>query len=74
MLMRTATQGAQPARQFQIWNGEGNPIAASIELVGARMSYARNVEIYGEGEPAEYLYKVISGAVRVCRLLEDGRR
>jgi CRP/FNR family nitrogen fixation transcriptional regulator len=74
MLMRTATQGAQPARQFQIWNGEGNPIAASIELVGARMSYARNVEIYGEGEPAEYLYKVISGAVRICRLLEDGRR
>jgi CRP/FNR family transcriptional regulator, nitrogen fixation regulation protein len=74
MLMRTATQGAQPARQFQIWNGEGNPIAASIVLVGARMSYARNVEIYGEGEPAEYLYKVISGAVRICRLLEDGRR
>jgi CRP/FNR family nitrogen fixation transcriptional regulator len=74
MLMRTATQGAQPARQFQIWNGEGNPIAASIALVGARMSYARNVEIYGEGEPAEYLYKVISGAVRICRLLEDGRR
>src|SRR6266536_3707708 len=74
MLMRAATQGAPPARQFQIWNGEGDPIAASIALVGARMSYARNVEIYGEGEPAEYLYKVISGAVRICRLLEDGRR
>jgi CRP/FNR family transcriptional regulator, nitrogen fixation regulation protein len=74
MLMRTATQGTKAARQFSIWNGEGNPIPGSIELMGARMSYARNVEIYGEGEPAEYLYKVISGAVRICKLLDDGRR
>ena len=75
MLMRTATQVArQPGRQAAIWNGNGNPIADSIELMGARMSYARNVEIYGEGEPAEYLYKVMSGAVRVSKLLDDGRR
>jgi CRP/FNR family nitrogen fixation transcriptional regulator len=75
MLMRTATQVArQPGRQAAIWNGNGNPIADSIELMGARMSYARNVEIYGEGEPADYLYKVMSGAVRVSKLLDDGRR
>ena len=75
MLMRTATQVARrPARQVPIWSGDGNPIADSIELMGARMSYARNVEIYGEGEPAEYLYKVMSGAVRISKLLDDGRR
>jgi CRP/FNR family transcriptional regulator, nitrogen fixation regulation protein len=75
MLMRTATQVArQPGRQAAIWNGNGNSIADSIELMGGRMSYARNVEIYGEGEPAEYLYKVMSGAVRVSKLLDDGRR
>ena len=75
MLMRTANQVArQPARQVPIWNGNGNPIADSIELMGARMPYARNVEIYGEGEPADYLYKVISGAVRISKLLDDGRR
>jgi CRP/FNR family transcriptional regulator, nitrogen fixation regulation protein len=75
MLMRTATQVArQPARQFPIWNGNGNTIADSIELMGARMPYARNVEIYGEGEPADYVYKVISGAVRITKLLDDGRR
>jgi CRP/FNR family transcriptional regulator, nitrogen fixation regulation protein len=75
MLMRTATQVArQPARQFPVWNGTGNSIADSLALMGARMPYARNVEIYGEGEPAEYLYKVISGAVRVTKLLDDGRR
>ncbi len=75
MLMRTATQAArQPARQVPIWSGNGSPITDSIELMGARMSYARNTEIYGEGEPAEYLYKVMSGAVRISKLLDDGRR
>ncbi len=36
------------------------PVAAhsltgSIELMGAPMSFARNAEIYGEHEPADYL-------------------
>jgi len=75
MLMRTATHAAkQTARRFPMWNGNDSTITDSIELMGARMSYARNVEIYGEGEPAEYLYKVISGAVRITKLLDDGRR
>jgi CRP/FNR family transcriptional regulator, nitrogen fixation regulation protein len=48
--------------------------ASSIEPMGALMSFARNAEIYGEKEPAEYLYKVISGAVRTYKILIDGRR
>ena len=47
---------------------------ASVELMGATMPFARNAEIYGEGEPAEYLYRVVSGAVRTYRILADGRR
>ena len=46
----------------------------SIELMGAAMPFARNAEIYGENEPAEYLYKVVSGAVRTYKVLSDGRR
>ena len=46
----------------------------SVELMGAPMPFARNTEIYGENEPAEYLYKVISGAVRTYKVLADGRR
>ena len=38
------------------------------------MSYGRNEEIFGEGKPAEYLYKVVSGAVRIFRILDDDRR
>jgi CRP/FNR family transcriptional regulator, nitrogen fixation regulation protein len=45
-----------------------------IEIMGASMPFGRNVEIYGEREPAEYLYKVISGAVRTYKILADGRR
>ena len=46
----------------------------SMKLVGAPMSFARNAVIYGENERADYVYKVVSGAIRVCKILNDGRR
>jgi CRP/FNR family transcriptional regulator, nitrogen fixation regulation protein len=46
----------------------------NIELMGASMAFARNSEIYGEGEPADYCYKVISGTVRPYKVFADGRR
>jgi CRP/FNR family nitrogen fixation transcriptional regulator len=49
-------------------------VAGPLGLMGAPMRFARNVEIYGQDEPAEYLYQVISGAVRAYRMLDDGRR
>jgi CRP/FNR family nitrogen fixation transcriptional regulator len=45
-----------------------------LGLMGAPMRFARNVEIYGEDEPAEFLYQVVSGGVRTYRMLDDGRR
>jgi CRP/FNR family transcriptional regulator, nitrogen fixation regulation protein len=47
---------------------------SSIDLMGAPMPFGRNAEIYGENEPAEYVYKVISGTVRTYKVLNDGRR
>ena len=38
------------------------------------MPFARNAEIYGQDEPADYLYKLVSGAVRTYKILADGRR
>jgi CRP-like cAMP-binding protein len=49
-------------------------LAQSMQLMGATLSYPRNAEIFGENEPAEYLYKVISGSVRTYKILNDGRR
>src|SRR6516162_2124894 len=59
--IRTASP-RQPAAQAP--NGplpRGRPSADVIELMGTVMPFARNSEIYGENEPAEYLYKVMSG-------------
>jgi CRP/FNR family transcriptional regulator, nitrogen fixation regulation protein len=63
----------QPMRQSVPTTGTHAP-AGTIEFMGAPMSFARNAEIYGEGEPAEYLYKVVSGTVRTSKVLADGRR
>jgi CRP/FNR family nitrogen fixation transcriptional regulator len=69
---RSATPAAWPLPAVQ---PTGLPsIDNSIELMGAAMPFARNAEIYGENEPAEYLYKVVSGAVRTYKVLNDGRR
>jgi CRP/FNR family transcriptional regulator, nitrogen fixation regulation protein len=43
-------------------------------LVVSEFSYRKDEEIYGEDEPAEYVYQVIRGAVRTYKLLSDGRR
>jgi CRP/FNR family nitrogen fixation transcriptional regulator len=48
--------------------------ADSFEMMGTTISFARNSEIYVENEPAEYLYKLISGTVRTSKILSDGRR
>ena len=48
--------------------------AGTLDMMGAPMSFSRNEEIYGESESAEYLYKVVSGAVRMYKVLTDGRR
>ncbi len=37
-------------------------------------NYVQNGEIFGEGQPVDYLYKVVDGAVRTFKVLSDGRR
>jgi CRP/FNR family nitrogen fixation transcriptional regulator len=46
----------------------------TLSSAGVPMSFARNGEIFAEGETAGYVYKVVSGVVRVSKLLPDGRR
>ena len=43
-------------------------------MIGAVMPFARNAEIYGENDRVEYLYRVLKGSVRTCKVLRDGRR
>ena len=52
----------------------GDALFGSAELVGTPMSFSRDAEIYGEDEPADYVYMIRSGTVRVYKILQDGRR
>lgn len=78
MLMHSALQSGSSRRSTigapRPIPAQGQSLAGSIEVMGAPMPFGRNAEIYGEGEPADYLYKVISGAVRTYKVLADGRR
>lgn len=66
------TQPPTQAKNLPLSNGRAS--ADVIELMGTVIPFARNTEVYGENEPAEYLYKVISGTVRTYKVLVDGRR
>src|SRR4051812_47762682 len=46
----------------------------ALERIGTRRTYTRNEEIFAEGDKADCWFKVVSGAVRVCKLMADGRR
>ena len=65
---RPDTSGAAIARSGQL---DG---LVALEQIGIRRSFARDEEIYAEGDAADCWYKVVSGTVRLCKLLADGRR
>lgn len=46
----------------------------ALARLGTRDRHAKDAEIYGQGEPVERIFRVVSGAVRTTRLLADGRR
>jgi CRP/FNR family transcriptional regulator, nitrogen fixation regulation protein len=64
---------AQARRVFGV-AAEAQSVSQTMQLMGATMSYPRNTEIFGEDEPADYVYQVMSGSVRTYKVLSDGRR
>lgn len=74
MLAATATAKSPTYARPSAPVRSGSLPEGPLGLMGAPMRFVRNIEIYGEDEPAEYLYQVVSGAVRTYRMLDDGRR
>jgi CRP/FNR family nitrogen fixation transcriptional regulator len=75
MLTQTINQNfSQAARVARSAPANIVSLGSSIAMMGALMPFARDAEIYGESEPADCLYKVVSGAVRTYKVLNDGRR
>jgi CRP/FNR family nitrogen fixation transcriptional regulator len=67
MLLRTNTSSIRPV--------DGHLAALAGERVFcSEFKYRRGTEVFGEGEETEYVYQIISGAVRTYKLLADGRR
>ena len=71
--MLAETLLSPPARHHG-GGGPTGPQTAWPEMAGVVMTFGRDEEIFGEGEPADCLYRVVSGAVRTFRVLTDGRR
>jgi CRP-like cAMP-binding protein len=47
---------------------------AALAKIGIRMRFARNETLFSEGDEATYSYRVVRGAIRLCKHLADGRR
>jgi CRP/FNR family nitrogen fixation transcriptional regulator len=41
---------------------------------GVQMVLAKGEDLFAEGDVAEFFYQIVSGAIRSCKLLSDGRR
>jgi CRP/FNR family nitrogen fixation transcriptional regulator len=67
-------------RSWPVITGEASKAAptgddfAALETIGARLTFGRNETIFSEGDCANYCYRIVSGSVRLCKLLADGRR
>lgn len=73
----------QSVRPYEMSRNSKSPVEADDKyelamglacLVTTEFNYSKEEEIYGEGEPAEFVYQLIRGAVRSYKLLSDGRR
>jgi len=70
MLVRTTDPTLRPNSLRAL--GMTSDSNATVSL--SEFSYKKGMEIYGEKEPADYVYQIKSGAVRSYKLLSDGRR
>ena len=69
-IRNAADSSARPASIPEIGlTSDFNPAISLNEF-----TYKKGTEIYGEKEPADYVYQVKKGAVRSYKLLSDGRR
>jgi CRP/FNR family nitrogen fixation transcriptional regulator len=65
------------AQKQMIERSNQQPSSGDIDLeaaFGVRMPFAVGEEIYAQEEAADFIYRLVSGAVRTTHLLTDGRR
>lgn len=55
-------------------DGADHSDIASLHELGTTLRFGRNQTIFNDGDCAMFSYRVVSGAVRLCKLFPDGRR
>src|SRR3954463_3860523 len=71
MFARVSTNSVEFPAIFNETCTESEPLGRANSN---EFSYRKGTEIFGETEPADYIYQIASGAVRSYKLLSDGRR
>jgi CRP/FNR family transcriptional regulator, nitrogen fixation regulation protein len=75
--MQIATQCVQSPRSLpgQMASRTAAPDALDLlEQFGCTVTISREREICGQGDSADYCWRILSGWVRTVKLMEDGRR
>lgn len=75
--MQSITHAAQQSVRFSGGMVARPPAPDALDLLeqfGTTVMVERDREIYGQGEPAHYCWRVLCGCVRMVTLMEDGRR
>ena len=52
----------------------GHEELKALDGIGSHLHIAPNQTIFSEGDPVDHAYKLVSGVVRLCKHLPDGRR
>jgi CRP-like cAMP-binding protein len=65
---------AVPTDRGSLSAREDDDLAHVLKRIGTVMHVARNRTIFNEGDRAEHAYRLVSGVVRLCKHMADGRR
>ncbi len=72
MKLQISSSGTNQSPARQAISSRG--LTATEPHMGSVHNFAQDCEIFAEGNRAEHFYKVVSGVVRTCKFLVDGRR
>ena len=73
MMRPVEASAAQISVESHVSDDKFDILINRLDLVPKRSLYEKGAEIYGEESSTDYVYQVISGAVRNYKLLSDGR-
>ena len=71
--IHTGNSPAQALQARTAWMASQN-VKEPLQTAGTVIHFVEGREIFAEGGNTESFYKVVSGVVRVCKFLSDGRR